>query len=66
MDFSTVSLKNQVVIPKQVRNQFELRPGQVLQVMALPGRIALVPLRRVSELRGFLKGPNTFEREGDW
>jgi AbrB family looped-hinge helix DNA binding protein len=66
MDFSTVSPKNQVVIPKQVRNQFELRPGQVLQVMALPGRIALVPLRRVSELRGFLKGPNTFEREGAW
>ena len=66
MDVSTVSPKNQVVIPKQVRNQFELRPGQVLQVMALPGRIALVPLRRVSELRGFLKGPNTFEREGEW
>ena len=66
MDFSTVSPKNQVVIPKQVRNQFELRPGEVLQVMALPGRIALVPLRRVSELRGFLKGPNTFEREGEW
>ena len=66
MDFSTVSPNNQVVIPKQVRNQFELRPGQVLQVMALPGRIALVPLRRVSELRGFLKGPNTFEREGEW
>ena len=65
MDFSTVSPKNQVVIPKQVRNQFELRPGQVLQVMALPGRIALVPLRRVSELRGFLKGPNTFEGEED-
>ena len=65
MDFSTVSPKNQVVIPKQVRNQFELRPGQVLQVMALPGRIALVPLRRGSELRGFLKGPNTFERERD-
>ena len=41
------------------------QPGQVLQVMALPGRIALVPLRRVSELRGFLKGPNTFERERD-
>ena len=66
MDVSTVSPKYQVVIPKQVRNQFELRPGQVLQVMALPGRIALVPLRRVSELRGFLKSPNTFEREGEW
>ena len=65
MDTSTVSPKYQVVIPKRVRDQFDLRPGQVLQVIALPGRIELVPRRAVSELRGFLKGPNTFEREGD-
>ena len=65
MDVTTVSPKYQVVIPKRVRDQFDLRPGQILQVMALQGRIALVPCRGVSELRGFLNGPNTFEREGD-
>jgi len=42
-----------------------LKPGQVLQVIALPGRIELVPKRSVTELRGFLKGDNTFQREGD-
>ena len=65
MDLSTVSPKYQVVIPKRVRDQLDLKPGQVLQVMALPGRIELVPRQAVSELRGFLKGPNTFEREAD-
>lgn len=65
MDLSTVSPKYQVVIPKQVRERMGLKPGQVLQVMALPGRIELVPKRSVTELRGFLQGDNTFQREGD-
>ena len=65
MDLTTVSPQHQIVIPKRVRDQFDLKPGHVLQVMALPGRIELMPRRAVSELRGFLKGPNTFEREDD-
>ena len=65
MDTSTVSPNYQVVIPKRVREQFDLKPGQVLQVIALLGRIELVPSRSVSSLRGFLKGENTFERESD-
>ena len=56
MDSSTVSLKYQVVIPKRVREQFDLKPGQVLQVIAMPMRIELVPSRSVSALRGFLEG----------
>jgi len=43
MDVTTVSPKFQVVIPKRVREQFGLSPGQTLQVIALPGRIELVP-----------------------
>jgi AbrB family looped-hinge helix DNA binding protein len=43
MDAFTVSQKYQVVIPKRVREQFDLKPGQLLQVIALPGRIDLVP-----------------------
>jgi AbrB family looped-hinge helix DNA binding protein len=54
-----------VVIPKQVREQFGLSPGQTLQVLALPGRIELVPSQPAADLRGFLPGPNTFQREGD-
>jgi AbrB family looped-hinge helix DNA binding protein len=65
MDLTTVSPKYQVVIPRRVREQFDLRPGQQLQVIALPGRIELVPSQPPSALRGFLSGENTFEREVD-
>ena len=65
MDLTTVSPKYQVVIPRRVREQFDLRPGQQLQVIALPGRIELVPSQQPSALRGFLSGENTFEREVD-
>ena len=54
-----------VVIPKRVREQFGLSPGQTLQVIALPGRIELVPTQSPAALRGFLPGKNTFQREGD-
>ena len=65
MDLTTVSPKYQVVIPKRVREQFGLAPGQQLQVIALPGRIELVPSHPPAALRGFLKGENTFQREPD-
>ena len=65
MDITTVSPKFQVVIPKRVREQFGLSPGQSLQVIALPGRIELVPSQPPAALRGFLQGKNTFQREGD-
>jgi AbrB family looped-hinge helix DNA binding protein len=65
MDLVTVSPKYQVVIPKRVREQFGLSPGQQLQVIALPGRIELVPSQPASALRGFLIGANTFQREAD-
>lgn len=65
MDFTTVSQKFQVVIPKRVREQFGLSPSQQLQVIALPGRIELVPSQPPAALRGFLSGNNTFGCEGD-
>jgi AbrB family looped-hinge helix DNA binding protein len=65
MDITTFSPKFQVVIPKRVREQFGLSLGQTLQVIALPGRIELVPTQSPAELRGFLAGKNTFQREAD-
>ena len=65
MDVTAVSPKFQVVIPKRVREQFGISPGQTLQVIALPGRIELVPTQSPGALRGFLQGKNTFQREGD-
>jgi AbrB family looped-hinge helix DNA binding protein len=43
MDITNVSSKYQVVIPRRIREPFGLSPGQPLQVIALPGRIELVP-----------------------
>ena len=48
-----------------MREQFGLIPGQQLQVIALPGRIELVPSQAPATLRGFLQGENTFARQAD-
>ena len=62
----TVSPKFQVVIPRPVRDNLHLRPGQKMQVVEFDGRIELIPERDIQELRGFLKGINTdFDREAD-
>ena len=65
MDITTVSSKYQVVIPRRIRESFGLSPGPRLQVIALPGRIELVPTLQPAALRGFLEGKNTFQREAD-
>ena len=66
MQAVTVSPKYQVVIPRPVRDNLHLRPGQKMQVVEYEGRIELVPERDITELRGFLKGIDTiFEREKD-
>jgi len=62
----TVSPKYQVVIPKKIREAFNLRPGQRMQIVEYEGRIELIPERELKELCGFLKGINTeFKREED-
>ena len=66
MQTVTVSPKYQVVIPKEIRDALQLRPGQKMTVIEYDGRIELVPDRDISELRGFLKGIDTrLEREKD-
>jgi AbrB family looped-hinge helix DNA binding protein len=66
MNTVTVSPKYQVVIPKNIRDALQLRPGQKMKVMDYNGRIELIPDRDISELKGFLKGINTdFIREDD-
>ena len=66
MNTVTVSPKYQVVIPKNIRDALQLRPGQKMKVIEYNGRIELIPDRKISDLKGFLKGINTdFIREGD-
>lgn len=66
MDTVRLSPKYQVVIPKGVREAMGLRPGQEVAVLRYRGRIELIPLRPVEEMRGFLRGVEaTIEREPD-
>jgi AbrB family looped-hinge helix DNA binding protein len=64
MDTVTVSPKFQVVIPKAIREELRIKPGQRIQAIAYEGRIELIPVGDVRELRGSLKGmDNTDPRE---
>jgi AbrB family looped-hinge helix DNA binding protein len=66
MSTVTISSKFQVVIPKAVRDQLDLQPGQKVQAVALDNRIELILVRPMREMRGFLSGIETHvEREGD-
>ena len=51
-----VSPKFQVVIPKRVREELQLRPGVELHVYVLDGTIRLSPPRSIKQLRGIAKG----------
>jgi len=56
METVTISPKYQVVIPKRIRRQLGLCPGQKMQAIAYENRIELVPVRPIRKMRGFLKG----------
>lgn len=61
-----ISTKYQVVIPKDVRNAMDLKPGQQIQVLQYQDRIEMIPYKNISDMRGFLKGINTdIYRESD-
>lgn len=51
----TVSPKYQVVIPREIREALDLKPGQKVQALQYRDRIEFVPFRPVKALRGFLR-----------
>lgn len=59
METVTISPKFQIVIPKAVRTRLKLKAGQQVQALVYEGRIELVPVRPVRELKGFLRGIDT-------
>lgn len=62
----TISSKYQVVIPRLVRRELGLKPGEKATVLTYQNRIELVPVRPLKDLRGLLKGMDTgFHRDGD-
>lgn len=53
---AVISPKFQIVIPKEIRERLDLRPGQVVSLIDRNGMITLVPQRPIAELRGIAKG----------
>ena len=66
MQVATISPKFQVLIPQKVRQALALKPGQKVQVIVYNNRIELIPVRPITEARGFMAGiDTTVEREAD-
>ena len=66
MEAVKISPKFQVVIPKKLREALKLIPGQRVQMVVYGERIEMIPLRKLSAMKGFLKGIDTsVEREPD-
>jgi AbrB family looped-hinge helix DNA binding protein len=62
----TVSSKYQIVIPRDLREALDIRPGERLHALRYRGHIALVPVKAMKGMRGFLRGIATdVPREAD-
>jgi AbrB family looped-hinge helix DNA binding protein len=59
MEVVTISSKYQVVIPREVRKQFNLKPGQKLMFIPYNGTLRVVVVPPIKKARGMLKGMNT-------
>ncbi len=66
METVKVSPQFHVVFSRKVRKSLGIQPGQRLQVLVYNGRVELIPLRQMNEMRGFLRGIDTkVERDED-
>ena len=59
MDTSIVSSKYQVVIPRKIREQFHIKPGQRIMFIPYQKTLRVVIVPSIQEARGMLKGMNT-------
>ncbi len=59
-----MSPKFQVVIPRRVRESLGIRPGQKIQVLLYENRMEFIPLGRMKEMRGFVRGIDTTVERG--
>jgi len=55
----TVSPKYQVVIPREVRDSMGIKPGEKVQIFQYEDRIEFIPVKKLSKMRGFIKGIDT-------
>ena len=66
MNTVTISSKYQVVIPRQIREQFNLRPGQKIMFIPYKDTLRVVIVPPVEEAEGIFEGIDTApQREKD-
>jgi AbrB family looped-hinge helix DNA binding protein len=64
MDTVTISSKYQMIIPRAIREKWNIKPGQKVRLIVYGNRLEVVPVRDIKEARGFLKGMSSkIERE---
>lgn len=59
MNIATISSKFQIVVPKKIREQMHLKPGQQFIFITKGDCLELVPKKSLKDIRGILKGVNT-------
>jgi AbrB family looped-hinge helix DNA binding protein len=59
----TVSKKGWVVIPREIRERYRIRPGDKVHVLDFGGRIAIIPVPEdpIAAGQGLLKGGRSFQ-----
>jgi AbrB family looped-hinge helix DNA binding protein len=55
---TTISTKYQIVIPREVREKFNLKPGQKVMFIPYQKSIRLVIVPSIKDARGMFKGMN--------
>lgn len=64
METVTVSSDFQIEIPRAARESLGIQPGQKIQVLLYNNRIEVIPVKPISQMRGFLEGiDTTIDRE---
>ena len=59
MEYVTISSKFQVVIPRKIRQQFKLEPGQKIAFIPYNHTLRVVIVSPIEMARGMLKGVST-------
>ena len=59
MEEVKISPRFQIVIQKKLRDALRLSPRQKVQMVVYGDRIEMIPLRKISAMKGFLKGIDT-------
>ncbi len=59
MHIGIISSKYKIVIPKKIREQLSIKPGQKFIFLNKGDSLWLVQERDIQEMRGIMKGANT-------